>query len=156
MSSVVIAGDTSGSVTLSAPAVAGSTTLTLPTTNGTLLTTSMVLLGTITTTSGSSVSLSGLTLTNYKQIQLQVNNVTMATSGNLRLNNFGMNNATTSPIYGAVIIDLTTSYFTSMAGPTGGASFYVNNSGLTTSSTSITLTSSTTFSAGSILVYGVA
>lgn len=36
MASVVISGDTSGSVTLSAPAVAGSTTLTLPTTNGEL------------------------------------------------------------------------------------------------------------------------
>jgi hypothetical protein len=38
MSSVVIAGDTSGSVTLSAPAVAGTTTLTLPTTSATLAT----------------------------------------------------------------------------------------------------------------------
>jgi hypothetical protein len=36
MSSVVIAGDTSGSVTLNAPAVAGTTTLTLPTTTSTL------------------------------------------------------------------------------------------------------------------------
>lgn len=36
MSSVVINGDTSGSVTLAAPAVAGSTTLTLPTTTSTL------------------------------------------------------------------------------------------------------------------------
>lgn len=39
MSSVVIAGDTSGSVTLAAPAVAGTTTLTLPATSGTVLTT---------------------------------------------------------------------------------------------------------------------
>lgn len=39
MSSVVIAGDTSGTVTLSAPAVAGTTTLTLPATTGTILTT---------------------------------------------------------------------------------------------------------------------
>lgn len=38
MSSVVIAGDTSGSVTLQAPATAGSPILTLPTTSGTLLT----------------------------------------------------------------------------------------------------------------------
>ena len=37
MSSVVISGDTSGSITLSAPAVAGSTTITLPAENGTLL-----------------------------------------------------------------------------------------------------------------------
>lgn len=39
MASVVIAGDTSGTVTLAAPAVAGTTTLTLPTANGTLITT---------------------------------------------------------------------------------------------------------------------
>ena len=39
MSSVVIAGDTSGSVTLSAPAVAGSTVLTLPAVSGTVITT---------------------------------------------------------------------------------------------------------------------
>jgi hypothetical protein len=39
MSSVVISGDTSGAITLSAPAVAGTTTLTLPATSGTVLTT---------------------------------------------------------------------------------------------------------------------
>jgi hypothetical protein len=38
MSAVVIAGDTSGSITLDAPAVAGTTTLTLPATSGTVLT----------------------------------------------------------------------------------------------------------------------
>jgi hypothetical protein len=37
MSSVIVAGDTSGSVTLQAPAVSGSTVLTLPTTTGTLV-----------------------------------------------------------------------------------------------------------------------
>ena len=36
MSSIVVAGDTSGSVTLQAPAVAGSTVLTLPAVSGTL------------------------------------------------------------------------------------------------------------------------
>lgn len=39
MSSLVINGDTSGSVTLAAPAVAGSSTITLPTTGGTMRTT---------------------------------------------------------------------------------------------------------------------
>ncbi len=38
MSSVVIAGNTSGTVTLDAPAVAGTTVLTLPATSGTVLT----------------------------------------------------------------------------------------------------------------------
>jgi hypothetical protein len=39
MSSVVISGDTSGSVTLDAPAISGNTVLTLPTASGTILTT---------------------------------------------------------------------------------------------------------------------
>jgi len=37
MASVVIKGDTSGQVTIAAPAVAGTTTLTLPATTGTVL-----------------------------------------------------------------------------------------------------------------------
>jgi len=39
MASIVVAGDTSGTVTLTAPAVSGTTTLTLPTANGTIITT---------------------------------------------------------------------------------------------------------------------
>ena len=39
MSSLVISGDTSGSVTLQAPAVSGTTTLTLPSVSGTVITT---------------------------------------------------------------------------------------------------------------------
>jgi len=46
MSSVIIAGDTSGTVTLAAPAVAGTTTLTLPATTGTVLTTASTFGGT--------------------------------------------------------------------------------------------------------------
>ena len=42
MSSVVIAGDTSGTITLAAPAVAGTTTLTLPATTGTVALTSQI------------------------------------------------------------------------------------------------------------------
>jgi hypothetical protein len=38
MSSVIIAGNTSGTITLDAPDVAGTTTLTLPTTSGTIVT----------------------------------------------------------------------------------------------------------------------
>jgi hypothetical protein len=36
LSAIVVAGDTSGSVTLSAPAIAGSVVITLPTTSGTM------------------------------------------------------------------------------------------------------------------------
>jgi hypothetical protein len=37
MSALVIAGDTSGTITISAPAVAGTNTLTLPASTGTVL-----------------------------------------------------------------------------------------------------------------------
>jgi hypothetical protein len=43
MSAITIAGDTSGSITLDAPAVAGSNTLTLPAATGTLALTSNVI-----------------------------------------------------------------------------------------------------------------
>jgi len=56
MSSVVIAGDTSGTVTLSAPAVSGTTTLTLPATTGTVLTNASQLVGTGTATNDSAAA----------------------------------------------------------------------------------------------------
>lgn len=46
MASIVISGDTSGAVTLTAPAVAGTPTLTLPTTSGTIITTASTFAGT--------------------------------------------------------------------------------------------------------------
>ena len=52
MSSIVIAGDTSGTVTLSAPAVAGTPTLTLPTTTGSLVTSSVSTVTTLSPYSG--------------------------------------------------------------------------------------------------------
>jgi len=54
MSSLVISGDTSGSVTLQAPAVAGSTILTLPATSGTVLTTASGTAATATNLAGGS------------------------------------------------------------------------------------------------------
>lgn len=42
MSSIVVSGDTSGAITLAAPAVAGTNTLTLPANTGTVLTTASV------------------------------------------------------------------------------------------------------------------
>jgi hypothetical protein len=88
MSQVIIAGDTSGTITLQAPAVSGSTTLTLPATTGNFLTSTTQLIGTGTTTnndasagqvgeyvsstvsSGSSIALSGSTASNITSISL--------------------------------------------------------------------------------------
>ena len=47
MSSVVISGNTSGTITLDAPAVAGTTTLTLPATSGTIITTGNIPTGSV-------------------------------------------------------------------------------------------------------------
>ena len=52
MSSIVIAGDTSGTVTIAAPAIAGSVTLTLPTTSGTVISTAPGTSGNVLTSNG--------------------------------------------------------------------------------------------------------
>jgi hypothetical protein len=54
MSSLVISGDTSGSVTLEAPSVAGSTILTLPATSGTVITSASGTAATATNLAGGS------------------------------------------------------------------------------------------------------
>jgi hypothetical protein len=142
------------------------------TSNGTTWTSSappaangMTLLGTITTTSGTSVSLTGLTLTSYKQLQCVFNAVANSATANgvINLNSNSLNGTqtvnSTQTLYGYVNIDLTTGAFVPFVerftkNPTG----LINASGLTTSSTSITFTtsgSSSAFAGGSILVYGV-
>jgi len=64
MSSVVISGDTSGSITLSSPAVAGSNTITLPAVTGTAVVSgqnSAITAGTaVASTSGTSISFTGI------------------------------------------------------------------------------------------------
>lgn len=119
----------------------------------------MTLLGTITTTSGTSQSLTGLTLTGYKQIQCQLNGASISSSGSIQINAKAITTNSISNIYGMVLIDLTTGYFSANTGDLGGtgtSSTFVNSSGLTTASTSITFTASAgTFDNGSILVYGV-
>jgi hypothetical protein len=47
MSSVIIAGNVSGTITLDAPNIAGTTTLTLPTTSGTIVTTNTMPTGSV-------------------------------------------------------------------------------------------------------------
>jgi hypothetical protein len=88
MSSVVISGNTSGTITLDAPAVAGTTTLTLPAANGTVLTTatgqtltSPVIAGTPTgvgvLTSGTAVASTSGTSIDFTSIPSWVKRVTV-------------------------------------------------------------------------------
>ena len=72
MSSVVIAGDSSGTITIAAPAAAGTNTITLPASTGTMALTTdgggMTLLATINTTSGTSHTTGTISLTGYKTV----------------------------------------------------------------------------------------
>lgn len=78
MSSIVISGNTSGSVTLDAPATAGSTVLTLPATSGTILTTATTtgISGSAITTGTVGVSVGGTGQTTYTNGQLLIGNTT--------------------------------------------------------------------------------
>lgn len=158
MASVVIAGDTSGTITLSAPAVAGSTTLTLPTTSGTIVSTAnaqpgMTLLSNTTVSSGTTFTVSGLTLTGYKQIQIVWDATTGSTGYSLTIAGALLSNNVSKNASGMVIID----FATSLAFLNSNTSNNAPTTTLTNSSTSITVTVSTAWTAASKYVfYGVA
>lgn len=121
----------------------------------------MTSLGTITTTSGSTQSLTSLTLTSYKRLYLVVNGVSSSnTSGNVQINSNNITGtlaASANTWSGWVNIDLTTGVMKSVILQSSGAdgSQVPAASGLTTASTTVTVTvSSGTFDAGSVVVYG--
>lgn len=135
---------------------------------------SMTLLGTLTTTSGTTQTLSGLTLTGYKQIQIFIEGVShnSGTQQSLRLLDAnGSTQLSLNPIAGLgafvrgiVIIDLNTGVLAgltesgSSTAPytTVGVSTVAGETTFSTSATSITFSpSGGSFDAGSILIYGV-
>jgi hypothetical protein len=160
---------TDASQTLTNKSIAASQlTGALPAIDGSALTgiASMTLLGTIATTSGTSVTLSGLTLTSYKQVQFVVNEVSgTGTAGTsfLQLNSLVIGvldlGVATQSLTGGGEIDLATGSFWGSARnsqQTGSGYAFGGASGLTTASTSITFTLATgAFDAGSITIYGV-
>ena len=124
------------------------------------------LLGTINTTSGTSQTLSGLTLTDYTALVLEFR----AVSPNSGLTNYNLRlNSTTGPQIsgnysgsgawsGTIIIMLGDGiYSATLANPgNSGASPYAGDCNITNASTSITVAlSNNSFTGGSILVYGV-
>jgi len=123
-------------------------------------------LGSIGTTSGSSVTLSGLTLTSYKQLQFVVDSVSgSASSSELRLNGKLVSDATVLAAgdfcLGGGNVDLASGVFWysgALVYNAGAASANRSSggaSGLTTASTSITFTiSAGNFDAGSIRISG--
>jgi hypothetical protein len=141
MSSVVISGDTSGAITLAAPAVAGTNTITLPASTGTVITTGspqsggviQVVNGTysgpyFSTTSTTFVS-TGLTVTITPKfatskililLQVEVYNDTANKGGDLTIYRNGSNLASgllgrMYPIVGQVAINIPINYYDSPA-----------------------------------------
>jgi hypothetical protein len=155
-----VAPSTSGNVLTSNGTTWSSTAL--PASGG------MTLLGTVTTTSGASQTLSSLTLTGYKQIQLIFNNVS-GTNTSTYYNVAGIrftvaHTGAGDSVWGTATIDLTNGAFSCATGQTtttaGTASAvvtgYAGNVGITTATTSIVFAPSAgTFDSGTILVYGV-
>jgi len=180
---------TSGTLLQSGTAVTaaqGGTGLTSVGTSGNLLTSNgtawtstapaggMTLLGTLTTTSGTSQTLSGLTLTNYKFLQLSGNNVGFSSADTLQsLRLAGVDicrGALTNALafYGTLLLDLSIGSFYSMGNtvvntingstsPSNMGGSIGNLSSITTSTTSIsfTWTAGQAFATGTIKVYGV-
>jgi hypothetical protein len=96
MSSIAIAGDTSGSITLQAPAIAGTNTVTLPATTGYLFVTPTS--GTLNTSSG------GTGLTSFTSGGAMYATSTSAlTTGTLPIASGGTNNASLGVTAGGVV-----------------------------------------------------
>lgn len=130
----------------------------------------MTLLGTIDTSTGTSASISGLTLTSYKMLFLVLNNVshnngtnTSILIGNSTADDISFTNtfASSTNHRGILMIDLSTGIaaFTGANGTTVtmvGASAFAGDSPITTASTSISLAPGAgSFDAGSAPVYGI-
>lgn len=134
---------------------------------------SYTVLGTINTTSGTSQTLSGLTLTDYTALVLEFNDVAV----NSGLTNFNLRiNSTTGPLisgnwlgtstdgwFGLMTINLATGVYSSTLAVVGGTipfgaigAVASGDCNVTTASTSVTIAlSNNSFAAGSIRVYGV-
>lgn len=169
----VILGNGTSAVSFVAPGTSGN----ILTSNGTTWTSAagsgMTLLGTITPTAVNSVSLTSLTLTNYKALFIAISNISTSNTRNLVFINQtsvqtgggwgGVNNS--KPAYGTMWIDLNTgviggSMWTAdiTAGSTVGSSAVGGLTTVTTASTAIHFRQdgTGTFTAtGTIRIYGV-
>ena len=152
MSSVIIAGNTSGTITLDAPAVAGTTTLTLPTTSGTVVTTGSpqsgsvvqvvnVSYGTLTSNSTTTYADTGLAATITPKFATSTILV-MATANGLEKSTGNINNAITLRLVrGATTI----STFIRYANWTNSTAALVTASGVVNYLDSPATTSATTY-----------
>lgn len=125
----------------------------------------MVLLGTLTTTSGIIQTLSGLTLTGYKYLLLDFNGVGHSSGTNQHIN-FGAAQVSanvlvnTDILIGMANVSLETGVLvgsTSRQVPPNSTSIQVSQSGYSTATTSVSVSTAAggTFDAGSVKIYGI-
>lgn len=126
------------------------------------------LLGTLNTTSGSTQTLSGLNLTDYKTLIIYLNNVSSSSTATIRLNSIAITQATGATgnsVWGVCFVDLSIGTFAAISSATASATGTLSNTGVTNNgncgitdaSTSLVFSPSAgSFDAGTIKVYGVA
>jgi hypothetical protein len=141
MSSVVIAGDTSGTITIAAPAIAGSNTLTLPAATGTVSTTGGTQTytapqrGTVTTDNDGSFDMN--VTNNFKctptaTFALTFTNITAGQSGYVLLVNTGgyaVTAAATTKVSASFLATVSTAGTYLLSYFTDGTNVYVTASG---------------------------
>ena len=120
----------------------------------------MTLLGTLNTTSGSTQTLSGLTLTGYKRLYISFNCSTNTGGASIRINGADATDgvAASGVARGFGNIDLDNQSYIGFAKDASSASSlrFIFNTNINTASTSISFTTSSgNFDAGTIKVYGV-
>ena len=109
MSSVVISGDTSGAITVAAPAVAGTNTITLPAVTGTAVVAgqnSAITAATAQTASGSSVDFTGIPSW-VKRITVTLDGISFAAAGVARIR-LGTSSGLETTGYTGVVFNYTT------------------------------------------------
>lgn len=125
---------------------------------GDVATGGMTLLGTLTTTSGTTQTLSSLTLTNYVSLHIAISGVSF-TAGSITMTLGGVSfcvatGTAATVIDGFSILDLTNGIFNTNSTNGGAVSTTLGDTSYNTATTSITFAGGT-FDAGSIKVYGV-
>jgi|TARA_R110000824_G_scaffold7075_1_gene32306 hypothetical protein len=185
MANLRISGDTSGVITVAAPAVSGTNTITMPASTGTMALTSdipagggLTLLSTVATTSGTSIVASGLDLSTYKVLMVYAYSVGVTSGGaKFQWKETGGTNAvisyqnvsSTVPYYGVINHNLTNGVSAVNANQydvlnsdtvrsyMAGTGGQSTNTAIDTATTSITFStvSGQTFNLGEIKLYGL-
>jgi hypothetical protein len=148
MSSVVIAGNTSGTITLDAPNVAGTTVLTLPTANGTVLTTANTF-GAGTGPAFSAYMSANQTIPNATYTKLQINTETFDTNSNYDPTT---NYRFTPTVAGYYQLNYSTNASSAASSTFAFAVLYKNGASIALAALATNNTSTGTVSTGSFLV----